>query len=70
MPLSKKLKANAMAAMYKTQSGFTMKRKSSLSALMGNMKNGRHYDLLYSILKFRNNLIIGSLATIYIYSKK
>ncbi|KAJ8319255.1 hypothetical protein KUTeg_004346 [Tegillarca granosa] len=32
MPLSKKLKANAMAALYKTQSGFTMKRKGSTSS--------------------------------------
>lgn len=34
MPLSKKLKANAMAALFKTQSGFTVKRKGSTSSLM------------------------------------
>lgn len=34
MPLSKKLKANAMAALFKTQSGFTVKRKGSTSTLM------------------------------------
>jgi len=32
MPLSKKLKANAMAALFKTQSGFTVKRKGSITS--------------------------------------
>lgn len=51
MPLSKKLKANAMAALFKTQSGFTVKRKGSTSSLMSagksfssekNLKSKKH----------------------------
>lgn len=40
MPLSKKLKANAMAALFKTQSGFTMKRKGSTSGSHANENQG------------------------------
>ncbi|XP_021358392.1 trinucleotide repeat-containing gene 18 protein-like isoform X2 [Mizuhopecten yessoensis] len=39
MPLSKKLKANAMAALFKTQSGFTVKRKGITSSLPGGGKS-------------------------------
>ncbi|XP_033736618.1 LOW QUALITY PROTEIN: BAH and coiled-coil domain-containing protein 1-like [Pecten maximus] len=39
MPLSKKLKANAMAALFKTQSGFTVKRKGVTSILPGGGKS-------------------------------
>ncbi|XP_069124206.1 trinucleotide repeat-containing gene 18 protein-like isoform X5 [Argopecten irradians] len=39
MPLSKKLKANAMAALFKTQSGFTVKRKGIASSLPGGGKS-------------------------------
>ncbi|XP_056019208.1 uncharacterized protein LOC125667992 isoform X4 [Ostrea edulis] len=43
MPLSKKLKANAMAALFKTQSGFTMKRKGSTSGSHASEKQEKHF---------------------------
>ncbi|XP_052685701.1 uncharacterized protein LOC128165324 isoform X5 [Crassostrea angulata] len=43
MPLSKKLKANAMAALFKTQSGFTMKRKGSTSGSHAAENQDKHF---------------------------
>ncbi|XP_061182021.1 uncharacterized protein LOC133190416 isoform X2 [Saccostrea echinata] len=43
MPLSKKLKANAMAALFKTQSGFTMKRKGSTSGGHASENQDNHF---------------------------